>query len=268
MGGRRHKQWVLLVHLKWKSNFKRLAEFMWKESEKRRKRERTPKRTKIGGKEEERMQANGQKYCLAQMSCSERHCKSCGPEERQWSSITSCSVLNFRQEQREEWRGERTGMEKRGGEWEWNGQRKHLNHEKAVRKMMQRRRLLFCHVTQSADQIFWKHISFLPCSIPLTDGHHWGRLQFKATFPRLSCVHEAEQRQQRGRVQEQTRGQIPLASFNTAVQTAKQEVSRSDRSLQSRHQTHPWNGKVILFLFYFGLNFQIYQNYALMTSST
>lgn len=175
MGGRRHKQWVLLVHLKWKSNFKRLAEFMWKESEKRRKRERTPKRTKIGGKEEERMQANGQKYCLAQMSCSERHCKSCGPEERQWSSITSCSVLNFRQEQREEWRGERTGMEKRGGEWEWNGQRKHLNHEKAVRKMMQRRRLLFCHVTQSADQIFWKHISFLPCSIPLTDGqcrHH------------------------------------------------------------------------------------------------
>lgn len=40
---------------------------------------------------------------VVRMSCGETCCKSWEPEERRWSPITSCSVLNFRQEHRR-WR--------------------------------------------------------------------------------------------------------------------------------------------------------------------
>ena len=67
------------------------------EKERRRRR----RRRREGGREESK-QKDDQKNSLAKMSCGERHCKSWGPEERQWSSITSYSVLNFRQEQQGE----------------------------------------------------------------------------------------------------------------------------------------------------------------------
>lgn len=84
--GRRHKHNVLLVHLKWKSNFqKELVQLKgggggrWGGWRKKANKKESPMTWWRGAAAE----------------------RSWGPEERQRSSITSCSLLNFRQEQGE-----------------------------------------------------------------------------------------------------------------------------------------------------------------------
>lgn len=132
------------------------------------------------------------------MSCS----KSWGPKERQWSSITSCSVLNFRQEQRK-WRKERkkrwedVGGEDTEEEEEKDREReREIRQEQRVETARQRTHVVILFISSShhrhffvflvfsapshpesfaadapfADCIICKHAFFSPCYTRLADG--------------------------------------------------------------------------------------------------